>query len=155
MDLYNIWCDLKPGVRDLEFVSAVRTYLDGLKHAGHLHDYRIMRGKLGLGIPELPEWHLQLEFTDLTQLDAAFTSAATRTDPVESFHHAVNSKVARVRFGLYRDFPDAVFLGYRKGDLPVTERVSGEVLSLPMYAELTDAQIDRVTTGVAEFMRKA
>ena len=48
----------------------------------------------------------------------------------------------------------AQFLGYRKGDLPVTEKVSGEVLSLPMYPELTDAQIDRVATGVTEFMRK-
>jgi dTDP-4-amino-4,6-dideoxygalactose transaminase len=48
----------------------------------------------------------------------------------------------------------AQFLGYRKGDLPVTEKVAGEVLSLPMYAELTDAQIDRVATNVLEFMRK-
>ena len=48
----------------------------------------------------------------------------------------------------------AQFLGYRKGDLPVTEKVAGEVLSLPMYPELTDAQIDRVVTGVTEFMRK-
>jgi dTDP-4-amino-4,6-dideoxygalactose transaminase len=48
----------------------------------------------------------------------------------------------------------AQFLGYRKGDLPVTEKVAGEVLSLPMYPELTDAQIDRVASGVTEFMRK-
>jgi dTDP-4-amino-4,6-dideoxygalactose transaminase len=48
----------------------------------------------------------------------------------------------------------AQFLGYRKGDLPVTERVAGEVLSLPMYAELTDAQIDRVAAAVTGFMRK-
>ena len=48
----------------------------------------------------------------------------------------------------------AQFLGYRKGDLPVTEKVAGEVLSLPMYPELTDAQIDRVAAGVTEFMRK-
>ncbi|TMC05619.1 MAG: DegT/DnrJ/EryC1/StrS family aminotransferase, partial [Chloroflexi bacterium] len=41
----------------------------------------------------------------------------------------------------------AQFLGYRKGDLPVTEKVAGEVLSLPMFAELTDAQIDRVVTS--------
>jgi len=47
----------------------------------------------------------------------------------------------------------AQFLGYRKGDLPVTEKVAGEVLSLPMYAELTDAQIDRVAASVTEFMR--
>jgi dTDP-4-amino-4,6-dideoxygalactose transaminase len=49
----------------------------------------------------------------------------------------------------------AQFLGYRKGDLPVTEKVAGEVLSLPMYAELTDEQLDRVAAGVTEFMRKA
>jgi dTDP-4-amino-4,6-dideoxygalactose transaminase len=48
----------------------------------------------------------------------------------------------------------AQFLGYRKGDLPVTEKVAGEVLSLPMFAELTDAQVDRVASSVTEFMRK-
>jgi dTDP-4-amino-4,6-dideoxygalactose transaminase len=48
----------------------------------------------------------------------------------------------------------AQFLGYRKGDLPVTEKVSGEVLSLPMFAELTEAQVDRVASSVTEFMRK-
>src|SRR5205823_322469 len=48
----------------------------------------------------------------------------------------------------------AQFLGYRKGDLPVTERVADEVLSLPMYAELTDAQAEQVASAVKEFMRK-
>src|SRR5437867_9342584 len=38
----------------------------------------------------------------------------------------------------------AEFLGYRKGDMPVTEKVASEVLSLPMYAELTDEQLERV-----------
>ncbi|HLZ47876.1 MAG TPA: DegT/DnrJ/EryC1/StrS family aminotransferase, partial [Candidatus Limnocylindria bacterium] len=47
----------------------------------------------------------------------------------------------------------AGFLGYRQGDLPVTERLSNEVLSLPMYAELTDAQVDTVASAVTEFMR--
>src|SRR5207302_6791163 len=35
----------------------------------------------------------------------------------------------------------AEFLGYRKGDLPITERFADEVLSIPMYPELTDEQI--------------
>ncbi|HET8567541.1 MAG TPA: DegT/DnrJ/EryC1/StrS family aminotransferase [Candidatus Limnocylindria bacterium] len=48
----------------------------------------------------------------------------------------------------------AHFLGYREGDLPVTERVAGEVLSLPMYAELTDAQVETVAGAVREFMRR-
>jgi dTDP-4-amino-4,6-dideoxygalactose transaminase len=47
----------------------------------------------------------------------------------------------------------AEFLGYRKGDLPITERLASEVLSLPMYPELTDDQLDRVTASIREFMK--
>ena len=41
------------------------------------------------------------------------------------------------------------YLGYRAGDLPVTERVVGEILSLPMYAELTDEQISYIREKVS------
>src|SRR5437867_4970859 len=47
----------------------------------------------------------------------------------------------------------AEFLGYRKGDMPVTEKVASEVLSLPMYAELTDEQLERVADSVRSFMK--
>ena len=47
----------------------------------------------------------------------------------------------------------AEFLGYRKGDLPVTERIAGEVLSIPMYPELSDEQVDRVATAIREFTK--
>ena len=36
--------------------------------------------------------------------------------------------------------PAYASLGYKAGDLPVTERLSEHVLSLPLFAELTDAQ---------------
>lgn len=39
-------------------------------------------------------------------------------------------------------------LGYRAGDFPVTEAAASRILSLPMYAELTDAQIDYVADAV-------
>jgi dTDP-4-amino-4,6-dideoxygalactose transaminase len=47
----------------------------------------------------------------------------------------------------------AEFLGYRKGDLPVTEKVAGEVLSIPMFAELTAEQVERVASAIREFMK--
>ena len=47
----------------------------------------------------------------------------------------------------------AQFLGYRKGDMPVTERLATEVLSLPMFAELTDEQLERVADSVRSFMK--
>lgn len=45
----------------------------------------------------------------------------------------------------------AEFLGYRRGDLPVTERLAGEVVSLPMYPELADAQVEHVVRSTKEF----
>jgi dTDP-4-amino-4,6-dideoxygalactose transaminase len=44
-------------------------------------------------------------------------------------------------------------LGYHAGDLPVTERVAGEILSLPMYAELEDQQITYVVQMIREFLQ--
>jgi dTDP-4-amino-4,6-dideoxygalactose transaminase len=39
-------------------------------------------------------------------------------------------------------------LGYRQGDLPVSERLATEFLSLPLYAEMTNDQIDEVVAAV-------
>jgi hypothetical protein len=108
VDVYQIWCNLKPGVRDNEFVEAVSNYLDRLRDDGRLASYRVLRAKLGLRPAELREFLIQLEFRELAQLDAAFAHVAARADPIEGLHHAVNSKVQNVMFALYRDFPDPV-----------------------------------------------
>ncbi len=44
-------------------------------------------------------------------------------------------------------------LGGKLGDLPVVEKASREILSLPLYPELTDVQIEAVTTAVSEVLR--
>ncbi|MGI0494168.1 DegT/DnrJ/EryC1/StrS family aminotransferase [Alkalinema pantanalense CENA528] len=41
-------------------------------------------------------------------------------------------------------------LGYRPGDFPVAERLSEEILSLPMYPGLTDMQVDLVVNALAD-----
>jgi dTDP-4-amino-4,6-dideoxygalactose transaminase len=41
-------------------------------------------------------------------------------------------------------------LGYRAGDFPRTERVVDEILSLPMYPELTDEQLGYVAAAVRD-----
>jgi dTDP-4-amino-4,6-dideoxygalactose transaminase len=45
-------------------------------------------------------------------------------------------------------------LGYRRGDFPVSERAAAEVLSLPMYPELAQEDIDRVTRVLAQAARR-
>ncbi len=48
--------------------------------------------------------------------------------------------------------PAYAHLGYRAGDLPVTERVAAECLSLPLYPEMSDAQQDQVVAALRELM---
>ncbi len=43
-------------------------------------------------------------------------------------------------------------LGYSQGDFPVSEKAASETLALPIYAELTDEQIQFVATKVIEFV---
>lgn len=48
---------------------------------------------------------------------------------------------------VYRDF------GHKLGDFLQSETAQNEVLSLPMYPELTSDQIEEVVTSIAEFVR--
>jgi dTDP-4-amino-4,6-dideoxygalactose transaminase len=42
-------------------------------------------------------------------------------------------------------------LRYKPGDLPVTEQVVSRILSLPMYAEITDEEITCVVKAIKTF----
>lgn len=42
-------------------------------------------------------------------------------------------------------------LGYKEGELPISEELAGKVLSIPIYPELTDAQQDYVIHSIREF----
>lgn len=44
--------------------------------------------------------------------------------------------------------------GYKNGDFPVTERLSQEVLSLPMYPELTNEQVEYVADAINQLMNQ-
>jgi len=45
------------------------------------------------------------------------------------------------------------YLGYKKGDFPVAEGLADGILSLPMYPELTEEQIDYVCEEIKDFYK--
>jgi dTDP-4-amino-4,6-dideoxygalactose transaminase len=61
-----------------------------------------------------------------------------------------------IQTGIHYPIPIHMQPAYRElasmtGRLPVTEQLAGEILSLPMFPELTEAQIDRVAAAIARF----
>jgi dTDP-4-amino-4,6-dideoxygalactose transaminase len=50
--------------------------------------------------------------------------------------------------------PCFAYLGHKKGDFPIAERLTEEVLALPMFPELSMAEQERVVSAIAEFYRR-
>jgi len=83
-------------------------------------------------------WHLYVIRTE--QRDALKDHLISR-----GIHACVHYPVPIHLQAAYQD------LGYKRGDFPVTESYADRILSLPMYAELTDHQIGFVSQVVCEF----
>ncbi|MFL0196726.1 DegT/DnrJ/EryC1/StrS family aminotransferase [Clostridium sp. WILCCON 0269] len=46
------------------------------------------------------------------------------------------------------------YLGHKKGDFPVSEKICKEILALPIYPEITEDEVDFVCSTIKEFYRK-
>jgi dTDP-4-amino-4,6-dideoxygalactose transaminase len=46
-------------------------------------------------------------------------------------------------------------LGYKEGDLPNCDEVSSQVLSLPMFPEIEDEEVEYVCSMIGEFFKHA
>lgn len=46
------------------------------------------------------------------------------------------------------------FLGYKKGDLPIAENMAEEILSLPIFPELTPADIKKIVSFIKKFISR-
>lgn len=108
MNYYEAWFNLKNSGADLDFTEKLHAFLGHLEERRMIQGYRLSRRKLGFGPPDLGEFHVTIEVTDLAQLEQAFLHAATRGPDIEPLHAGVYAAVKDVKFALYRDFPDAV-----------------------------------------------
>jgi dTDP-4-amino-4,6-dideoxygalactose transaminase len=74
---------------------------------------------------------------------------------------ALQEHLNRRKIGNYVYYPLALhlqpcfsYLGYKEGSCPEAERATKEVLSLPVYPELTRTQLDEVIQAVREFYKR-
>ena len=79
---------------------------------------------------------------------------AIRTSRRAALQQALNSQ--GIQTGIHYPFPVHLLpayadLGYKQGDFPHSEKAANEVLSLPMYAELSNEQISEVVQSVHTF----
>ena len=110
MDVYTIYADHVESVSALEFVTLMRKFLDRMVEMKRMESYRITRMKLGFRSMDLPEFRIDMEFSNMQQLDDAMTSVIRNEENIEGEHVGFNHlvDVDTIQHFLYRDFPDDI-----------------------------------------------
>jgi dTDP-4-amino-4,6-dideoxygalactose transaminase len=144
------------------------------RHVAEGWNYRldaIQAAVLGVKLKHLEEW-TESRRTRAARYNAAFEGAGN-VSPVVALpdrRHVYHLYVVRVKdrdslgkalgergigWGIHYKGPLHLqpayeYLGYRRGDFPVGERCADEIISLPMFAELTDEMVDEAAAAVKE-----
>lgn len=127
---------------------------------------------LSAKLPHLAQWSAKRR-KNAKFYDAAFADLADVTTPYvepanESIYNQYTIRVDRrdelqrhlknkgIGSAIYYPLPLHLqpcfaYLGYKQGSCPESERAAREVLSIPIYPELTEAQMNEVVDGVRSF----
>lgn len=165
---------------DPELASKVRLYRDHGSRIRYQHEVvgrnarldEIQAAILRIKLRHLDRWNEQRR-ANAAKLSAALTGTSLilpvpgGDDVREVFHLYVVRHPKRdalkdfltergIGVGIHYPYPIHLqpayaSLGYTPGSFPVTEQFAHEILSLPMYAELTGAQITRIVDSVRAF----
>jgi len=106
MTIYLCMIDLKSEARALAFAAALEAWMTLLKSENRIQDWRLIRRKLNLAGDDFGDFLLELTLTDMAQLDAAFRFLGRGGDEAVLLYDRMNQHIARVRYALYRPFPD-------------------------------------------------
>lgn len=106
MNLYHCMIELKDEARALAFSSAVANWMGHLQGHGLIVGWRLMRRKFGLASGTHPDFLLEIEVTDLAQLDDTFRALTRADDEAVRRYDQMHGLIARVEVGLYRPYPD-------------------------------------------------
>lgn len=145
--------------------------LDKYEHLVEGYNYRMdaIQGRiLSVKLKHLPDWtrRRQENAARYDRLLAGWDGVTpSRTDGIEPVFHLYVVRSAKrdalmkrlseagIASGVHYPLPlhlqkAYARLGYKRGAFPMTERLAGEVLSLPMYPELSASQIEQVVRVV-------
>lgn len=106
MDIYHVWCDKKGNITDSDWVANMKGFLDDLVSQGRMVSYRVTRCKMGFRSMDIPEWHIMMEFRNMTQLESAFQRVAPLAGELETKHRSFNQFAENLQHAYYRDWPD-------------------------------------------------
>lgn len=116
--------------------------------------YEILKDIEELVIPKEMDYAKHVYHLFVIKLKKEFVNEKINRNQLQKFLHEKG-----ISTGLHYPIPlhlQPCFenLGYKKGDFPVSEDLAENCLSLPMYPELTEEQIDYVGSSIKEFFRK-
>jgi len=167
-------------VASANLIAKIRDHGQNTKYYHDIEGYNgrldaIQAGVLGIKLKHLRDWNTarRSHAARYRELLSGVTDVTLPTEApdVESVYHlfvilvdqrdALQSFLADkgVATGLHYPLPLHLqeayrSLGYKQGDLPVTESVAQRLLSLPMYPELKAEQIQFVADCIKEFYNK-
>src|SRR5688500_18895641 len=110
------------------------------RELARVYDELLAEGDAGVVVPHVPHWsrpvyHLYVvRVPDRAALQAELAGAGMAT----GIHYPTPLHLLKAYDGL----------GFRAGDFPVAERVASEILSLPMFPELSAQQQERVARRI-------
>ena len=105
--------------------------------------YREQIGNSKVKLQEVPDWadgvyHL---FVVTVENKEAFVNHLAENDIDPAYHYPIPCHLQRAY----------AHLGHKKGDFPKSEYLASHCISLPMYAELTDSEVDKVIRIVNQY----
>jgi len=118
-------------------------WIEGRRSRAALYDKLLDRSKVH--IPwEAPHCrHVYTLYTIRSDRREAIRRGLEKAEVETAIHYPIPVHLQKAYAGL----------GYGPGAFPVSEKIAGEILSLPMYPELADAQVEKVCSVIAETLQ--
>ncbi len=121
----------------------------------------------GLVLPKIPSYSSNMNDASTVHVWHQYTirvqdvALKTSVEDLRPARDIVIEKLAERGIGAMIYYPVPLHLqnafahfGYKKGDFPVTEKLSREVISLPMYPELSEIQIEEIGVALNAIMNE-